>query len=1176
MYVRYLNSPLRRRALLLELLVRPAVTGLLAVCCFLSTVAFATAQDDADDEMGLDEQTIYIPYEKLREVFERDGRGVYLTYEKFQQLWQAAQANRAATPPAERPLGPVIQEIDSVATIGDAVVEVVATLRIEIPPSGWSEVPLRLADAAIRRATINEQPARIVFDGGVGYKLVYENPSDDPLFVDLQIEYLKAYEKLPGASNFVVAAPQATINRWTVQIPEEGVDVTVEPTIAATRGTDDNGDASDELIAFVGAADQVRLKWNPKAEGASGLEAFATVRSEQQLIIGDGVIRTVNQLVYDISRAAIGQLSIRIPADQKVINVFDRNVKKWEVSEEGEFQILNVELFEPSRNSQTIMIELEKFIEVGDGIEISAPLVEALNVGRQQGILVTRLEGGLQGEATRRVGLLQMDPSELTQSLQQSSWGFAFRYGAIPYELDLAVRKVAPRISVTERTQARINAQELAVSYLGEFDIQDAGVFQLAIEIPANYEVRTMEGAPIANGAIANVDTFHRDGDSETRWIVNLRQRAFGRTGLLVDLRQKLDDPNLRTPTGDTSQIAIGLPHVASEGIEHSEGTVVVTSPETLRVNPTETSGLRPVSFNEAPLPSALPGDPAGQARPVLAYAFSSSATSLELSVERRRPYVSVQQLLVSEIEAGVIRHSAKFFYNIRYSGVESLRIDLPSAIADEARNKTNTLRRQTMDPQPDDVEEGYVAWEISSESELLGAVSIHLEWEDKIDELGLGTSVDFDVPKLLPQGVDRATGQLVTVKAESIDLYPVGEPAGLRPLDPQNDLMPQADVSEAAMAFEFVADWSLSMRATRYELEESKRTSVERAVVRVVALAQGELSVQALYRVRSAKQRLPIKLPEDAEFDSQPLRINGQSVTPERDASGTIFAPLAGQSIDTPFVLELRYSVPGEPDSLSLPIFADDPAVQKVYLCSYLSPKLSLIGSQGPWTDEELELSPLVENELDFRSDAELIQWVVEGLPVVGASATSFPVGKNKLYVFSTLRPENPPDGSLQLRTVNRMALQGFVFLAIAVIGFPLYGRSIRLQVAAIGLVVVALMVLGVFLPRLSIAVVDNALWAAIATVAVVWAVGHVRGLLKRFNAMPRPRAAAANLATVAASQQAGDVAAPPVEQAQATMVADNSEASGSAPANTPESPSGGETAGGEDGDDSSKGASS
>jgi hypothetical protein len=72
---------------------------------------------DRREEEAVREQSIYIPYEKLRQVFEKHGRGVFLPYEKFQELWQAARDQ--TRPPAEQkpPVGALITEIENEATV---------------------------------------------------------------------------------------------------------------------------------------------------------------------------------------------------------------------------------------------------------------------------------------------------------------------------------------------------------------------------------------------------------------------------------------------------------------------------------------------------------------------------------------------------------------------------------------------------------------------------------------------------------------------------------------------------------------------------------------------------------------------------------------------------------------------------------------------------------------------------------------------------------------------------------------------------------------------------------------------------------------------------------------------------------------------------------------------------
>jgi hypothetical protein len=205
----------------------------------------------------------------------------------------------------------------------------------------------------------------------------------------------------------------------------------------------------------------------------------------------------------------------------------------------------------------------------------------------------------------------------------------------------------------------------------------------------------------------------------------------------------------------------------------------------------------------------------------------------------------------------------------------------------------------------------------------------------------------------LRPAGTDRAWGQVVIAKAETIDVAPTGTPKGLRGIDPQHDLMPGASVPNAAMAFEFHDEWSLTLIATRYELQDVKRTSIERAVLRMVATRSEQIAVQALYRMKSVTQRLRVSLPANVQFDTQPLRINGQPVALEKGDKGEMYVPLAGRTPDEPFVLDLRYTTTNSETRFELPEFPDEPAVQQVFLCAYLPQEQVLLGAQGPWNEE-------------------------------------------------------------------------------------------------------------------------------------------------------------------------------------------------------------------------------
>ena len=280
------------------------------------------------------------------------------------------------------------------------------------------------------------------------------------------------------------------------------------------------------MQAFVGAADKVRIDWTAKAEGAAGLAALVTVQARQEVTIDEGVVRTRTNLTYDIQRADVTQLTVEVPADHNVVNVFDPNVQKWEKTTEGPLQTLTITLFQPTRGTQNVTIELEKF--AGDRempqemmhAEIRAPVVRAVqagtsegmsNIGRQQGIVVVRLGTSLRGEATSRTGLLQIDAAELPAPLAKQPWSFAYRYAALPFELVLSVEKLLPLIEVEELVEVYIEPNQITANLLAILNIQRAGVFQIELEVPEGYEVRTVQGREAAGASAVAVDSHHLD-----------------------------------------------------------------------------------------------------------------------------------------------------------------------------------------------------------------------------------------------------------------------------------------------------------------------------------------------------------------------------------------------------------------------------------------------------------------------------------------------------------------------------------------------------------------------------------------------------------------------------------------------------------------------------------------
>ena len=1105
---------------------------LLAATAFCGLMGWLTgtgraADDRSDDAPKADrqilEQDIYIPYEKLRKVFEKQGRGVFLPYDKFQELWQAAREKTRPAAEAKPPVGALISEVQNVATVEKDVVSVKAKLKIEVLAEGWTEIPLRLGDAAITGATLDGKPARILGSAGEGYRLLVEKKGKDAKQIELSLDYAKAITRTPGQNSVSFEAPQAPVSRWRVVIPQAGVKVNLHPLIAATevpneakeeKKTDekkpdaDTSKKPDEtvVLAFVGAAPTVRIDWTPKSEGATGLAAVASVQAEQQVWINEGVVRTRTTLAYSISRAELPQLAVDVPADQKVVNVFDANVRSWSVKPDAGGQRITAELFEPAKTSQQVTVVLEKFMPEKAGATVVVPTVKAVGVGREQGVVVVQVAESLRAEATKTSGLLQVDANELPPALRSAQWAFAYRYAAVPYELTLGIEKVQPRITVDSLVEATLLPDRLTLDLTAVYTIEKAGVFRLELDVPAGYDVQKVRGVSVAGAAPVQVDAHYVEGAKKTRLVVNLSRKAIGRVALAVQLQKDLHQPELLLPTDKAAHIAVPLPLVAPRAAERATGRLVISAPESLHVNPDTTVGLRSIPFNEAfeGMPATTnPSSPGGPS-PRLAFAFNSDEpVELTLSAQRRKPQVTVSQLVVVRIEEGVAKYDFTFHYDVLYSGVKSLRIDVPKDVAEGLRVATTTFHEKVIEPPPADLARGDVAWSLTGESELLGRGEVTLRWEKTIEKLGIGKPVELPVPHLKPRDVDRAWGQIALIKSETIDVHEAGEPKMLRPIDPQRDLM--SPVPSAARAFEFHDDWTLAVAATRYELEEVKRSSIERAMVRMVITPADMISVQAIYRIRSARQRIAVKLPEKAEFDSQPLRVNGRPSALERGGANEFFVPLLAANADTPVVVELRYTLPGDGSRLALPSFPEEPAVVKEFLAVYLPDTRTLLAARGPWTEEfSWRLNSSLRWEPTPTADPKyLAQWIYETLGSSAGSPDDFQTD-GRLYLYSTLRQAEGAKGTLEMTIINDRLFNGLVFGLTVLLGLLLLPGRLPSRALVVGAAVIGLVLAGVFLPTFSMQILNGTLASAIFIVAVMWMVGCAARCRKRACAAP------------------------------------------------------------------------
>ncbi len=1088
-------------------------------------ISSARAQDQPNHEPEkqasnlVREQTIYVPYENLRKTFEKDGRGVYLPYEQFRELWDEVQKGRKKPKPqpVASPVPYMITETTNEATVSGEIVKVESKIRIELLRKGWTEIPLRLSDVAITQAEIGGEPAKLLGKTGEGYRILLEGKSDSTestepknddaenfsQSVELVLHFAKAIVKTPGRNSVSFEVPQAPISRWKVRVPESDVKIEFEPFIAVAEEKTEQASREDApengeetvLLAFAGGAPMVHVAWTPKMEGATGLEALTSVQLEEKVFLEEGVVRTEAKLEYAISRSQIQKLAIEVPGDHKVVELFEPNIRKWTVEQLEGKQLLNVELFEPAKTSQTVNLKLERLLEAPDDsvesaarvTEVEIPRIHAVGVSRQQGVLVVQAAEGLSTDPLKTSGLIQMDESDLPQTLQGTQWNYVYRVSSSNYGLALAMEKVQPQISAVSQVQLLVNERGITCFMRVEYQIERAGVFQLACNIPDGWRIAGTFGQ-IKSHEISDLMEKGEETKSMKRLTFNLSQRAMGNGFLSIELAKDLNEPGLLSSEAKPFDFVFYPPTIAKDSVQHRELLLTIGVDDNLRITPHDPFGLQSIPFEQLQTQwkGVSPSNIMGQERPEftrtnLCYAGGEGPASIGLKIQRRQPRTTMRQAMHVRVENGIVKYTDRFDYTVQYSGVKSFRIDIPEAIANKIRNPMKTVRETKMETQPTDVEPGYIAYQFEKDGDWLGSGSFELTWDHEIKQLEIGQETPVSVPRLIPRGVDQSSGQILISHAETISLRESEETRGLRAIDPQNEVLPQDRVADAVTAMEFYDDWKLDLLATRFRNEDVKRTSIEEGLLQVVSVRSSEnLTARGFYRIRSVKQRLAIVLPDHAIVNE--VRIDGKPVAMESDhdaaesekGNRSYLIPLNSVVPDTPFFFEIRYMYPGTVASIVLPSFPGEslgdsgsiPAVQNMNLAVFVPEDDVVVHYDGAWTPR-------------FRFCSGFPATVVENDPninevvgsVFGNSQTSrqiyghFPVGGN-MYLFTAVQPGSGPDDALRLVTMWEKGLKGIVFGFIALVGLALCPFRWQGRLVIVILLAAALLIGGLFCP--------------------------------------------------------------------------------------------------------------
>jgi hypothetical protein len=494
----------------------------------------------------------------------------------------------------------------------------------------------------------------------------------------------------------------------------------------------------------------------------------------------------------------------------------------------------------------------------------------------------------------------------------------------------------------------------------------------------------------------------------------------------------------------------------------------------------------------------------AGSSLAVHAFRYANESFNPTFSIERRQPHIEVGQLVIADVQSGIINHSVTLAYDVRYSGVKELRLDIPTSLIEKIRNDSKLVQKSVITPRPDDLADDYTAWQLISNRELFGEFQIELSWIESLEDLEIGSGTSVSLNPLVPQDVHRSWGQIAIKKAENLDVVPA-EPDGVRPIDPRYDLKlgsTETQVEGAAVAMEFHQAWSVKLDIHRYELESIELSAIELGVIDVQIAKGGKSRVHAVYRVKSAAQRIAVTFPQGSKIPNDPLSINGEVVGIEKgtiadvdETAGnqeTYLIPLNTITPGEDFVLELKYSIESDGFNVRIPEFMDLHAINQIFMAVHLPSDTVLVDYSGDW-DDHLPSSFLetIQRNLLYYSETEGIVEIHSLLNNITQAQVDVQLGNQfsnqNTLIFSAINPSSSP---LQLSTVSLSKFHLIMFGFLVVVTLVGLWVGVRNQIITVLLLVFASFGIVLIKPIIASHMPFSGLFLGGALMCVIWAI--------------------------------------------------------------------------------------
>ncbi len=1004
------------------------------------------------------EKSIYLPYEKLKEIFEKEGRGIFLPYEEFLRLWREANKKPPDKQPEKPPAPAVIRGGAYRGAVKGDIARFTVDFTIEALQKGWCELDLPLKGVALEEVKLSN-PAAMLRSKGDGYSVLLPDRGTCTASLTFSVRITKQ----PGRQTISFKVPPVAVSKLELSVPEPDVQVDVSPVLAVT--TTDAKEKETIVHAFLGNVSDVSISWMPPPEKRVKESAVLLASQSIHAYLGRRILRIATDITFQVMSGETDTLRIEVPEKTRLLSVKGDNIRERTVDE----NILTVTLHAPLKggmsgsagggaagtDSYRLSLNFERILEqTPESLSVPFPVVQ--DVMRESGWVVLGHDSALKVRIRQSEGLSQLDKNEVPKQLH-SHLGTGFRYLAQPLQLAMDVEEITPVIHSFTTSVVSLGTEDDTWFGWIDYTIKKTGVFRLKLRFPAQWDI-------VSVGDRNSVEDFQVEKEGDTQTVtVDLKSKALG--GFRLPFQCKKD--------GSASEGELVLSPPVVPDTQQDRGLFGISAPKAFRVSTVEKTKMTAEDVDKM-IQSGIMNRLAVDAGLPLTYAYRETGASVKVELKAKQTEIDVLCQHLVEMTGGTIKLTHMLDFQVLYAAVDTLQFSAPAELDDVLKVEAKEMKelRKT------GTEKGRTQWEMVLQAPALGAVSVTMHHTIELKALEPGKPYATQIPLIRPIGANEVNGFVAVRKEGTVQVDP--RQSGMEVIEAA-DLPDKLRRGQIYSAFRYFTETpSLGLEMTRYEFQPLAKAVVNLLYLKAVVNDEKLMKAQAVFMMQNTdRQYLEIKLSDGVNILS--VSVAGTTQKPRKRGKDTdtwlIQIPSsAGPKGTFPVVVVYEEQLPGDVVGtfgrvqLRTPGVLGGVPVGKIELDLYISPdytyvnwsgmNLKFAGKQSLWERFKAVVNNMVQaqnRETPVSRQLQQGEKVHTG-GVEAALSIAIPTRGYVLHRFETLRPR----GELRFLCIDRTSFSfldfaGFL-IVLGITLFLLFKTGVSKLVAAIAVLFIPL----------------------------------------------------------------------------------------------------------------------